>query len=87
LSTTQDVQYIKAGTEAANVGYALQFIDYVAVDAISRGMLHASTQAAKRWIYPTQLLTRSNIGTAIIETDGSVGVSGIASYFKKLWNK
>jgi ribose transport system substrate-binding protein len=80
-----DVGYVKAGQEGSVAAYPLDFIYYVSVDAMARLMLHDSATAAKRWIFPTQLMTSANVNT--FASTGYATTPGLVSYFNKLWNK
>ena len=76
-----DVGYVKAGQEASVAAYPLDFIYYVSMDAMARQMLHDNVTAAKRWIFPTQLMTSQNVST--FDSTGYATTPGLDSYFKQ----
>ncbi|MDV6271136.1 sugar ABC transporter substrate-binding protein [Rhodococcus globerulus] len=84
---SSNIQYLRDGGQAADVAYTHPFAAYVIMDALSRGMLGASMQAANEWMMPFQLLTGNNINTAATNDDGSVQVAGLNEHFLKLWGK
>jgi ribose transport system substrate-binding protein len=80
-----NIQYLKDGVQAADFGYSQQLMIHVALDALTRGMLGGSMEAADKWMMPTQLLTPDNIDSASVNEDGSLNVAGTDEFFKTLW--
>ncbi|WP_424810326.1 sugar ABC transporter substrate-binding protein [Rhodococcus sp. 27YEA15] len=82
-----NIQYIRDGGQAADVAFTHPFVAYVIMDTLSRGMLGGSMKAADEWMMPIQLLTSENIGSAVVNDDGSVAVAGLNEHFLELWGK
>jgi ribose transport system substrate-binding protein len=85
-----DIPNLEQGTEAAQFTEPHQVVDYVAIDAVARGILGQSTSAASAWLMPFNLLTPATVGQYVSSgqvdpKSGHYVVPNVAAYFASLW--
>ena len=85
-ATPANIQGVKDGTETAWVGFAAPVLAWRDVDVLVRSFTGDDPVKAGNTFLPTQILTKDNVDSAILNKDGYyVGVNDYEDAFKKLW--
>jgi ribose transport system substrate-binding protein len=85
-ATPANIQAVKDGKETAWIGFAAPVLAWRDVDAIARFYTGGDPVAAGSTFLPTQVLTKDNVGAAVLNKDGYyVGYADFQNAFKKLW--
>jgi ribose transport system substrate-binding protein len=82
-----NIEAIKAGTETAWTGYPIAILGWARMDALARWFQHAPVAPAANAQLPLQILTKDNIGNAVVDSSGNYqAVANYQDQFKKLWH-
>lgn len=83
---TANIEALKKGDEQAWTGFAASILGWRRVDAAARYFNGESLAIATSTLLPTQLITKDNVNSAPLDSDGYyVGVPDYEKQFKALW--
>ncbi|KAB2340398.1 sugar ABC transporter substrate-binding protein [Actinomadura rudentiformis] len=81
-----NIAALKAGTEEVWTGFAATILGWRDVDMLVRHFNGDSLDTANTTLLPTQLITKDNVRSVPLDSNGYyVGYPGYADAFKKLW--
>jgi ribose transport system substrate-binding protein len=81
------IQEMKSGTDEVWAALSIPVSGYALVDALARYFDGDSLKPVAAEIPPWQLLTKDNIGSAVLDSQGNyIGLTGYQAAFAKLWN-
>lgn len=82
-----EVQEMKTGDSEVWAALSIPVCGYELIDALARHFDGDSLQPVAAEIPPWQLLTKDNIGSAVLDSQGNyIGLTGYQTAFAKLWN-
>jgi ribose transport system substrate-binding protein len=82
-----EIQQMKSGDSEVWAALSIPVSGYELIDALARHFDGDSLQPVAAEIPPWQLLTKDNIGAAVLDSQGNyIGLTGYQTAFAKLWN-
>jgi ribose transport system substrate-binding protein len=76
---------IRAGTEAAWVGYPLDVLGWRVIDILARHFEGEDLSSPMSVLLPSQILDDTNVDSAVFDDGFYVGVADYEQQFKSLW--